>query len=133
MTQEEKDLLKDLSTRLPYSVQVNITYSKEHGSSLRARICSEGMLTLNTDLLGLLQEEEICLKPYLRPMSSMTKVEKKELENYLAAEAFASQKGLYSVLRAQRHTTNYLYSKHFDILGLIEKGLAIEAPEGIYK
>ena len=28
---------------------------------------------------------------------------------------------------------DYLNSKHFDYRGLIEKGLALEAPEGMYK
>ena len=28
---------------------------------------------------------------------------------------------------------DYCYSRHLDIHGLIEKGLALEAPEGMYK
>ena len=28
---------------------------------------------------------------------------------------------------------DWLYSRHFDIRGLIKKGLAIEAPKGMYK
>lgn len=79
MTQEEKQLLlQDLCARLPYNAKADITYSKEHGSSDRLRICSEGCLILNTDVLGLYIEDEIYLKPYLRPLSSMTEEEKKE-------------------------------------------------------
>jgi hypothetical protein len=62
----------------------------------------------------------------------MTKDEKKELGNYLSTEIFLSIDGLYSVLMAQRHTSNFLYSRHLDVLGLIEKGLAVEAPEDMY-
>ena len=66
-------------------------------------------------------------------MSSMTEEEKKELGNYLSTEIFLSIGGLHSVLRAQRDTSNFLYSRHLDVLGLIEKGLALEAHEGMYK
>lgn len=55
--------------------------------------------------------------PYLRTMSSMTEKEKREL-------------GIYAN-SVQR--TNFFYSHHIDCRFMIEKGLAIEAPEGMYK
>ena len=120
MTQEEKQLLiKDLSARLSYNVKVDITYSKEHGSSDRLRICSEGCLMLNTDVLGLYIEDEICLKPYLRPMESMTEEESKEFA--------LLQTDFYGILYpiAAINMISWLNAHHFDYRGLIEKGLAI--------
>lgn len=115
--QEEKQLLvRDLSARLPYNVKVDITYSKEHGSSDRLRICSEGCLILNTDVLGLYIEDEIYLKPYLRPMSSMTEEEKKIYESFIICVA-SDETGAWKL-------TDWLNENHFDYRGLIEKNLA---------
>ena len=126
MTQEDKELLlKDLCARLPYKTMVQVPSRMFYGEELEAY----------PDYLNpsMLERLGTALKPYLRPMSSMTEKEKKELENYLAAEVISSHSGLNETLRAQRFTTNFLYSKHLDVLGLIEKGLALEAPEDMYK
>lgn len=56
-------------------------------------------------------------KPYLRPLSSMTDEEKEELGNCENS--------------VQR--TDFFYSHHIDCRFMIEKGLALEAPEGMYK
>ena len=138
MTQEDKELLiKDLCARLPYEVIVNIKYSKEHGSSYRLRVCSEGNLKLNTDVLGLFIEDEIYLKPYLRPMSSMTDEELKEFKRLkqmsvtvVMPNGVSLLKPTYIVdLEDDGDGMNYLYdwlnAHHFDYRGLIEKGLAI--------
>ena len=122
--------MKDLSARLPYEVIVNIEYSKEHGSSYRLRVCSEGDLKLNTDLLGLFIQEEIYLKPYLRPMSSMTEEEIKEL----------SEIDMKRIIFSSRHLTwhldgeviDYLNKKMFDWRGLIHHNLALKAPKEMY-
>ena len=122
MTQEDKELLlKDLSARLPYNVKVDITYSKEHGSSDRLRICSEGCLTLNTDVFGLYIQDEIYLKPYLRPMSSMTDEEKIEYHNLCY--------NYYSVYFDTTESIDWLNAHHFDFRGLIKRELAIAVTE----
>ena len=147
MTQEEKELLlKDLSARLPYNVKVDITYSKEHGSSDRLRICSEGCLTLNTDVFGLYIQDEIYLKPYLRPMSSMTEEEFTKLKEYSELkydqlDLASFQNGDYKCLDFYLNEVpsgivirvfDWLNSHHFDYRDLIQIGLAIEAPDGMY-
>ena len=115
MTNENKQLLLiDLCARLPYGVKVQcITKS--------ARITGALPLTetLNTVLYGYVKEDNIELKPYLRPMSSMTAEEYKEFG--------------YDVLRYTPREFDWLNKHHFDYRGLIEKGLAIEAPEDMYK
>ncbi|MBQ1571521.1 MAG: hypothetical protein IIZ78_10385 [Clostridiales bacterium] len=55
-------------------------------------------------------------KPYLRPMTSMTNEEVAE----------------YEALTSIDDQIDYLNAHHFDYRGLIEIGLAVEAPAGLY-
>ena len=109
MTQKDKELLlKDLCARLPYGVEIQV---KEWA-------------TLDTELeighIQRLQNDDIELKPYLRPMSSMTEKEKEEL----VKEFWGSH-----TIKDRFEEICWYLSKHFDINGLIEKGLAIEITE----
>ena len=67
------------------------------------------------------------IKPYLRPMSSMTEDEKKEFS--LLGVGIHLFKG---PLIPSYDTLDWLNAHHFDYRGLIEKGLALEALEGMY-
>ena len=114
MTQEEKQLiLKDLCARLPYGVKVHITHDwfYEEIEPYDRR--------LDCDVIKHLRANEYTVKPYLRPMSSMTEEEYQEFG--------------YDVLRYTPREFDWLNAHHFDYRGLIEKGLALEAPEGMYK
>ena len=66
------------------------------------------------------------IKPYLRPMSSMTDDEKKEYVNF-----FEDIDGYVYSIDATIEI-DWLNAHHFDYRGLIEKGLALPAPEGMY-
>ena len=64
-------------------------------------------------------------KPYLRPMSSMTEEEENKYNSLNAYE-----KGIFP------HTEeafDWLLANHFDFRGLIEKSLALKAPENMYE
>ena len=135
MNQEEKQLLlKDLCARLSYGVIVGVKYNKEHGSSDRLRICNEGYLVLNTDVLGLYIQDEIYLKPYLRPMSTMTESEMDELRGLCGGIVWKKDILRDEVLDIYyRHDAlDWLLKHHFDTRGLIAMGLALEAPKGMY-
>ena len=110
MTQENKELLlKDLCARLPYGVKVT------NGIHIIT-------LTPCSDTSIIIKNEHIL--PYLRPMSSMTEEEYEAIRDcfvYCGDEFIAAGKAV-----------DYFNSHHFDYRGLIEKGLAIEAPEGMY-
>ena len=91
MTQEDKQLLlKDLSARLPYKVTCSITKKgvvrelkpMDNGISMPVnQVCDVKVKkTLNTDIINDFDNDNIVLKPYLRPMSSMTLVERIELK-----------------------------------------------------
>lgn len=111
MTQEEKDLLlKDLCARLPYKVKVQTPVINDEITLTCGDISA---YFFNPD-------NELFLKPYLRPMSSMTE---EENEEYI-------KRNLYGF---HWDFVDWCNSKHLDYRGLIEKRLALEAPEGMYK
>ena len=103
-------LLKDLSARLPYGVIVNLDDKFKF---------NKGDRVLVKELLDLYCVEGI--KPYLRPLSSMTEEEKEEYHKLCD-----SYDGIYfdSV-----NSIDWLNKHHFDYRGLVPKNLAIEITE----
>ena len=116
MTKEEETLLlKDLCARLPYpGLKVHVVgdwfydekapYDTELG-----HIFFDMVSGRNPNLV---------VKPYLRPMSSMTDDEDDELNS--------ARMGNYG------EDVDWLNAHHFDYRGLIPMGLALEAPEDMY-
>ena len=127
MTQEEKSLLlRDLCARLPYGVMIQIPelfYPQ--------RKITEKLVTIN-DLWHFNDDGTYIenVKPYLRPMSSMTEEESYDYYNTFEWEEDLNG-GHYPNSKTEK-TFDWLNAHHFDYRGLIEKGLAIEAPEGMY-
>lgn len=138
MTQEEKELLlRDLSARLTYGVIVDYKedeYDFHHWkiATLHAPAYSQSGSLINTDSDGWIEYNEYkgcgmssgsrplhleITLPFLRPMSSMTWEERKYLQKLPFPYDFV----------------DWLNAHHFDYRGLIEKGLALEAPKGMYK
>ena len=74
------------------------------------------------------EDGDILVKPYLRPMSSMTEKERTE---YIKE----CNKVLLMRYRASNHypVTDWLDSHFFDYRGFIDRGLALKALEGMYK
>jgi hypothetical protein len=138
MTQKERELLlKDLSARLPYGVIV-----KENDG-----VMENDNKLLDIDMFdGCINYDYIIedIKPYLRPMSSITEEEKKELKSATCPEGtgyFDEQYLICPMSHFGEHISydfmsdilNWLNAHHFDYRGLIEKVLALEAPEDMYK
>ena len=127
MTQEEKQtLIKDLSMRLPYGVHGEYSWKcgKPYKRELTGNLMAELILSFNSS-----GDSEF--KPYLRPMSSMTEGE--ILEFIRIGDSFLriGEKKLTCILSLKQ--MDWLNAHHFDYRGLIEKGLALEAPKGMYK
>ena len=133
MTQEENQLLLiDLCARLPYHP---IVYVDENLPRLK--------LGVATRVWEYVAVDKPC-KPYLRPMSSMTEEEAVEIDSMGFAywttmiNNDLRSRGPMSLLDAiiTHHKMvkliDWLNAHHFDYRGLIEKGLALEAPEGMY-
>ena len=140
MTQEEKYLLlKDLCARLLYGIK-----AYEDDENPPVIICSYEAEDTFIDSDGW-SHKIGTFKPYLRPMSSMTEEERKELKDILREKSFAvdCRNELIIYTNSEYDCDNYfsdfydiqdwLNSHHFDFRNLIEKGLALEAPKGMYK
>ena len=132
MTQEEKQLLLiDLCARLPYGVIVD--YKENEFESPHWRITTiypdtfDGWIGYDKRVgagseSGSRPFKIGKVKPYLRPMSSMTEEEKEEYDKTFDWD--------YSI---QGTPFDWLNAHHFDYHGLIPMGLALEAPEDMYK
>ena len=78
------------------------------------------------------------IKPYLRPMSSMTEEEEKEyidIVNYkggLLDYALAKSRNEKYSIPTFTCCIQWLLKRHFDVNNLIPMGLALPAPEGMY-
>lgn len=124
MTPEEKQLLvKDLCARLPYGVKINIW--NDYTLTMEDKeLSAYHLVAASYDF------EYRKLRPYLRPLSSMTEKEKISYHKtqweyqaeYCDPEYFD---GLESY--------DWLNAHHFDYRGLIPMGLALEALDGMYK
>lgn len=137
-------LLKDLCARLPYDVFVKDTYIGHDGRMYKiTQGCVYYVSEVNCNHR---QSHPRYIKPYLRPMSSMTEEEKEELCEICTLYTNHGDASTYEfwgveILNQSRYGTyfkddysaiDWLNAHHFDYRGLIEKGLALEAPEGMY-
>lgn len=148
MTQEEKQLLlQDLCARLPYGVIVD--YKENEFETPHWKITTIYPETLDGWIgydkrVGAGSESGSRpfkigeVKPYLRPMSSMTEEERKEIGILIREKrpnpyGIINNEGVDNLLLSVSVTStvliDWLLSKHFDVRGLIPKGLAIEVTE----
>lgn len=131
-------LLCDLSSRLPYDVKVQVIGVSDYtGEYLSPKI-----KTLDYLLLGKLgaivkgyRKDEI--KPYLFPLSSMTKEQEEEFKTlyyrYLESAFIFNERFAYDRYSIKDigfypcYLQDWLNKNHFDYRGLIKKGLALDA------
>ena len=134
MTQEDKDLLlKDLCARLPYEVKVQYKddiFTIDYISGIYEEI------KLDTPDRYTIDISEV--KPYLFPLSSITDEQLFEVQEILGKNEIKIESGFLSIVDSDRNTISYLeiltllewfYKNHFDVYGLIPKGLAIDCTE----
>ena len=137
MTKKDKELLlRDLCARSPYGVFVGYEHYTDRHIVVTKLTGIRGGLYYDAD--GQIPDNE--LKPYLRPMSSMTEAERKEYISYFVGiEPLPSDFTAYPIEHyilfeyEAKNLIDWLNAHHFDYRGLIEKGLALEAPEGMYE
>lgn len=142
MTQEEKQLLLlDISGRLQSGLKVCYINLSDEMPKVWDLI---GMPT--THLADILVEGshrfaavniEENIRPYLRPLSSMTEEEideYREIQDTIICQWDDCGRFIgFTYAHSMIEYIDWLNKKMFDYRGLIEKGLALEAPEGMYK
>ena len=114
MEQNEKKLLfVDLCGRLPYNTLIcNITAKLPNDGSFNLTLSSCEINTFGQYIINKWFPIDK-VRPYLRPLSSMTEDEK-------------------NVVKPISSYNDWLNEHHFDLHGLIEKGLALEAETDMY-
>ena len=128
MIQEDKELLvKDICERLPYGLKYNF-YGYDG--------CDYTMSSVSLSSVDDVFPIEL-VKPYLFPLSSMTKEQKIEIfkgtpleineDGDTAVKDVFYAYGQYTYLKSYLKVLERLNKNHFDYRGLIEKGLAIDA------
>ena len=122
MTREDKELLlKDLCARLPYGVKISIPelWTSEKKIEVLNEIFKgdDGLYRVNDN--GMIIEY---VKPYLLPLSSMTKKQMKEYAHILVMSSNLACSQLIG-----ETTQDWLDKNYFDYRGLIPKGIAIDA------
>lgn len=124
MTQEEKQvLIIDLCARLPYYTELYSNVADGNWAILTPVVISNLM---NAD-------KDLVIKPYLRPMESMTSDEK--MEWFQIRQKHCDMSGFNELQERADFTSessDWLNKKGFDYRGLIPMGLALESPDGMY-
>lgn len=134
MTSEQKDLvMKDLCGRLPYGVYVQIVDRVGFTHTL---------VELNPEVIQKMWSYK-SIKPYLRPMSSMTEEEKRTLQSFFPGsfgnqyldldketiELYECNSTMELDLYDSVQMVDFCKKNHLDCYGLIKKGLALSTEE----
>jgi hypothetical protein len=129
MKQEDKELLlKDLCSRLPYGVKVEITHWRNRDKNMidHKILC----VLLDINKTNILINTTIDVKPYLLPLSSMTEEQKQYLKNRFCydwdGEPYELWKYQIEIGDADE-LIDWFNKNHLDYRNLIEKGLALDA------
>lgn len=138
MTQEYKKLLiKDLSARFPYGVIVKVIDTKSmfnaYIDGIRLEVIE--ITPINIDELDFIPYSFysiVNIKPYLRPLSSMTEEENKELSDQLNNDELLTGDPSKTIALHCCVVTDFMCKHHFDYRNLIDKSLALIAPEEMY-
>ena len=147
MTEEQKQLLlKDLSARLPYRVKCKASHGLGNTDKKHEYI---GVLKFVGNCYGVIANyyEDVphdtglinnvfydieYIKPYLRPMSSMTEEEQKEFIEFHCVTLCPIIIDTCLTIENESNMFIWLNAHHFDYRGLIEKGLALKATKDMY-
>lgn len=143
MTRQNKELLlKDLCARLPYGVKVHAKYvdtdidTEVEKVGVLSMVDKDAVIAFTSDDTNYYNYYVAIheVKPYLIPLSSISEELKNFIRWKLTTPKYDSfdKESLEDLLNSNMQVVHYCYEHHLDINGLIERGLALEAPEGMY-
>ena len=118
-------LLKDLCNRLPYGVKVTAGVHPGKVSFMLEQINPHTGIVTFSNLLSI---NVRWVKPYLRDITKLTKKELDELEKLTNVSEYNYVNPPFVTALEE-----YYNSHHIDYHFLIQKGLALEAPENMYE
>jgi hypothetical protein len=140
MTQEQKELLlREISSRLPYGVKVYVNQSQLQNYDYKWKNWNFNEEPQEIDGVSIYGVTFGCMdmsdgvidfefiKPYLFPLTSMTKEQRKELHDKLIKLGFQAIDDEINPIEIAKFEINYYLENHFDYNGLIEKSLALDA------
>ena len=130
MTQENKELLlKDLCARVYYQIKVLYNGNVKEIQYVEPLYNEVKLLDTGNYTIDISD-----IKPYLRPLGSMTDEEREEYRkfSYYGAAGVRPYTHGDFVAVPSFEKMDWLNSHYFDYRGLIPKGLALPAPEGMY-
>lgn len=131
-------LLKDLCSRLPYGVKFTLSSNNIYTiKGIDLIVTDEGGWEYAVTAKEIEPIEIEYIKPYLRPMSSMTEKEKDEYNRFIFDYEYDDywNPGKYRdavEVYMMDELIDWLNAHYFDYRNLIEQGLALPAPEGMY-
>ena len=111
-------LMADISARLPYNAKVIV--NGHEGTYTVTEIANDGRLVLLDSSNSKCYTSIRNVKPYLFPLSSMTRKQKEEMFDAMGMEED-------NPVLTSSHQLDWLLINGFDIRGLIKKELAINA------
>ena len=140
MTTEQKDLLlKDLSARLPYGVNIEYTFKVTHIETNEEEILTKPLFLYSINTLDDMTvsgidddgDQNICffseVKPYLFPISSMTEEQKEEFNTRSLELQLKVIDDEIMYKKATEFEVDFYNKHHLDWRGLIPMGLALDA------
>lgn len=136
MDEKDKKLLFiDISGRVAYHIKVRAPYDNASVIGLTHR---KGVLNKKEyQYIDIITDKQTYpiqyVKPYLRPMSSMTEAERNEYFSLKMQETERVALAEIERPEAVSEILDWLNSHYFDYRDLISKRLALEAPEQMYK
>lgn len=123
MTQEEKQLiLKDVCSRLSYhNCRIFVEFTDDLSHEINGYSNS-----LNTHYIYEFENDKVVIKPYLRPLSSMTEEERKEYNDIVKNTIDFYDCPKSDSVCFLLVLIDWLNAHNFDYRGLISMGLAID-------
>lgn len=137
----ERRVVIDLSARLPYGVKMQVDYHNGDkpivGTLRRIDYGSADTLVVDTHVEVINESDcALCLinhtKPYLRPILSMTEKELSDFVEFHCVNLSPIVVSEMLTILQESKMLDWLNAHHIDYRQLIEQGLALEAPAGMY-